>query len=127
MSSLRTVLLTVLLSVSAPVSATALDDLTRSFAYCAGRYSAETEHAWLMRDPVADERAAKRAAFVALLEAVAPTEGSGDVLNYRISAKVAQAALLNAAAFSADEAMRLRFRRQAEAHLRTCRGFLLQG
>ncbi len=127
MSIVKTGLLTVLLSVLAPAAASALDDLTRSFAYCVGRYSAEMEHAWLMHDPVAEEREAKRAEFITLLDAVAPIGSGRDVLNHRISAKVAQAALLNAASFSTDQGMRARFERQAEAHLRVCRGYLLQG
>lgn len=108
-------------------AATALDDLTREFAYCAGRYSAEMEHSWLIGDPSADEQAERRASFVALLEAIMPEESGPSVLDHRISAKVAHAALLARASFAEDTETRDQSRVRAARLIRSCDGFLLQG
>ena len=108
-------------------AAAALDDLTREFAYCTGRYSAELEHAWLMRDPAADDREARRDSFVALLEAVSSEDSAPSVLNHRISAKVAHAALLRRASFAEESDSRDHARALAASLVRSCDGFLLRG
>ena len=105
----------------------ALDDLTREFAYCTGRYSAEMEHSWLINDPAAEEQEARRASFVALLDAVASPETGRSILNHRISAKAAQAALLARASFAEDPEIRQQSRTQASLLLESCDSFLLQG
>ena len=127
MSALRTIGFGLALMILTVGGSQALDDLTRDFAYCAGRYSAEMEHAWLMSDTASDVPEAKRAAFVELLEAVAP-EGSGSsVLHYRISAKAAQSALLARSSFAGDADIAENAREQAASLVRACDRFLLQG
>ncbi len=108
-------------------AAQALDDLTREFAYCTGRYSAEMEHSWLINDPAAEEQEARRANFVALLDAVVTPDTGVAILNHRISAKAAQAALLARASFAEDMTIRQQSRAQASLLLESCDGFLLQG
>ena len=127
MSRLKTISFGLALTIVPVGAAEALDDLTREFAYCAGRYSAEMEHAWLLSDPAADVSEGKRAAFVELLDAVAPVGSGRSVLNYRISAKVAHAALLSRASFAEDSEIQENARIQARRHLGACDRFLLQG
>ncbi len=127
MSGLKTLSLGLAMTFLMAGAAQALDDLTREFAYCTGRYSAEMEHAWLVNDPDAEEQAARRASFVSLLEAVAPSGSGPVVLNHRISAKVAQAALLARATFDDDPEIRRQSRAQASHLLKSCEGFLLRG
>lgn len=127
MSGLKTICLGLALTMSMVGGAKALDDLTREFAYCTGRYSAEMEHAWLMSEADALPSEAKRAAFVQLLEAVAPVNSGPSVLNHRISAKVAHAALLARASFSGDPETKQSAQTQALAHLQACDRYLLQG
>ena len=127
MSGLKTLCLGLALTLSVAGAAQALDDLTREFAYCTGRYSAEMEHSWLINDPAAGDQEARRADFVALLEAVAPPDAGPAILNHRISAKVAQAALLTRASFAESSEIREQSRAQASLLLESCDGFLLQG
>lgn len=127
MSRLKTLSFGLALTIVSVGAAEALDDLTREFAYCTGRYSAEMEHAWLMSDASAEVPEARRAAFVSLLEAVAPDGSGSSILNYRISAKVAHAALLVRASFSEDAQTQANAKAQARTHLEACDRFLLQG
>ena len=127
MSGLKTLSLGLATTFLMAGAAQALDDLIREFAYCTGRYSAEMEHAWLINDPDAEEQAARRASFVSLLESVAPSGSGPAILDHRISAKVAQAALLARATFDDDPDIRQRSRAQAAFLLKSCDGFLLRG
>lgn len=87
-----------------------LQDRAVLFATCAGRYSAAMEHAWLMGG---DDRPAiaARGLFDDLLDAIRPDViGDGlsgpELLHTRITAKFAQARLLQLAAFHTDPATR---------------------
>lgn len=105
--------------------AQAHDDLAMVFAACAGRYSAELEHAWLMNTPQAEELASTRADLLALLEAVMTPETARDALNYRIEAKIAQSALLTTAEFGTNPERTKAAKRLAERHLKGCKRLLL--
>ena len=96
-----------------------------AFADCAGRYSAEMEHAWLVDTSGADEMQQKRATFVALLEAVMPEQSGRLVLDRRIQAKFAHAKLLQQADLGTDRARANRARMVAQTHLAACRKMLL--
>lgn len=126
MSGLKTRALGLIALVLSGLPAKATTDLPRTFADCAGRFSATLEHAWLMQDSRADEFASHRRTFLSLLEATgADTDGA--MLNRRVAAKAAQAALLQQAAFgTASDASRWANDR-AEAQLATCRLLLLGG
>lgn len=94
------------------------------FATCAGRFSAELEHAWLMSDEQADEIERSRHMFIDLLNAAIPSEQSRHALHLRIEAKVAHASLLTQATFSRDQERALWAVRRAEAEIAYCNGFL---
>jgi hypothetical protein len=95
------------------------------FAQCAGRFSAQMEHAWLFSR---DGRGAQagQAGMVELIEVLAPVAAlSGkEVLGLRIDAKMAHAALLGRAAVAADARARSRAQARADAQLARCAGLL---
>lgn len=101
------------------------DDLTKTFAYCAGRLSAEVEHAWLTGGEDADRLEDRRDETLALLAAVAGEVDSGRVLDLRIRAKQAHARLLLDASFHTDPEIASRARRLAATRIRACSSILL--
>ncbi len=110
MSVLRTLLLTLAATLAVtPVGAFPVSSSERAltFAACAGRYSAEVEHVWLLRPAESPQSEAKRDAFLALLEAVEPDARDDGLpphllMATRVEEKAAQAALLRRAAFHPD-------------------------
>ncbi|WP_083957658.1 hypothetical protein [Tateyamaria omphalii] len=106
-------------------AAAAHDGLTYTFAECAGRFSAEMEHAWLTNDPAASDIAADRTSFAMLTSAtMAPDEGR-NILNHRIEVKLAHAALLQQASFGTTPARARSARQVANKQIRACRTLLL--
>ncbi len=105
----------------------ALDPLIRTFAGCAGRFSAEMEHAWLMSDARAEEHEAYRASFVSLLDAAVGAGEGRSVLRSRVETKMAHAALLTLAEFSMDQDRSRTAQKTAVAHLSACKNLLLGG
>jgi hypothetical protein len=86
--------------VGLTASPAAADDLLRMFADCAGRYSAETEHGWLVNPGESDTFRQKRDQFADL----AATLGDGpQVMGWRVAAKAAQRDLLMQATFTGNE------------------------
>ena len=124
MGALRTL---VLLLVVLPLPGRAADmPLANTFASCAGRFSAEMEHAWLIADDRADRFKDHRAAFIDLLEAVVASDGKRDALNWRIEAKIAHADLLSRATFSNDADQSAWALRRASANIALCETYLLK-
>lgn len=74
----------------------------RALAACAGRLSALTEFQWLTDGPASDATARERDAMVTLAEAAAAPGMQVQLMDWRITAKAAQAALLRQAAFGRD-------------------------
>lgn len=126
MSGLKTLAPGLVALTLSTLPARAMTDLPNTFADCAGQFSATMEHAWLMQDPRAEEFDGHRQAFLSLLEAVG-AEPDGAMLNRRIAAKAAQAALLQQAAFGTDSDASRWAGRRAEAQLATCKLLLLGG
>ncbi|MGC3940914.1 hypothetical protein ACOTTU_24205 [Roseobacter sp. EG26] len=125
MSGLKILLI---LFLALPMSGrTAENPLVSAFASCAGRFSAELEHAWLMRDAHTDEIARRRTQFIDLLDATAPDDWRRIVLHLRIDAKMAHARLLSAATFSDEVDRSQRAMRRAKSEIDYCTGFLLEG
>lgn len=123
MGGLKTLLV---LLVVVPLTCRAAEDpIVATFAACTGRFSAELEHAWLMRDADAPAIERRREGFVDLLNAVLGSDRRPAALNLRLQAKVAHAALLSNAAFSGDPARSARARRRARSEIDYCTGFLL--
>ncbi|MEM6385268.1 MAG: hypothetical protein AAF718_03425 [Pseudomonadota bacterium] len=97
----------------------------RTFASCAGRFSATMEHQWLISDPSSDRTEAQRSAMLSLVDAVMRPDQGRDVLIWRIEAKQAHAVLLTRATFNQDRADATWASEQAEMHLAHCTGLLL--
>ncbi|WP_172977530.1 hypothetical protein [Roseovarius sp. THAF9] len=100
--------------------------LPEVFAGCTGRFSAELEHAWLLRDPKADLLEARRARFEQMLAAISLADRRSHLLAHRISAKIVHAQILSTAQFSRDPHRARWARRRADAEIRYCQSFLLE-
>ena len=125
MSRKRTIAVATVAFLANLQPAFAQDDVAYTFAECAGRFSAEMEHAWLMNDPRADAFQEDRASFVVLTTAsMAPDQGRS-VLGHRIEVKLAHAALLQQATFATSDAHANAARATAQRHLASCRSLLL--
>ena len=127
MSRIKTGLSGALSALILASPASAFGDLWPVFAQCAGRYSAELEHAWLMGDRDAAMPEERRAYFIALVEGAMPVGAGSEALDHRISAKFAQAALLQSAAFDESAEARDRAADVARAHIQSCGRLLLGG
>ncbi|UYV38949.1 hypothetical protein N4R57_08020 [Rhodobacteraceae bacterium D3-12] len=101
------------------------DPLLHRFANCAGRLSALMEHQWLVDGPASETTRDERAAMLALLDAVMPPGHARHVLNWRIEAKAAHAALLTRATFGRDTAQAARAQSLATRHMAQCTALLL--
>jgi hypothetical protein len=125
------------LVLASPATADEDAGLVRLFADCAGRYSAFTEHLWLVDGPASEQAAQRRDAFADLTEAALPlppdtpsplprpgrsgTETDENrVLGWRVAAKAAQRHLHDAAAFGRDPTHRARSAEVAARHLAQC-------
>lgn len=91
----------VLFSQGGPVLATGNAQLVH-FATCAGRLSAQMEYQWMFDGPASEKTAHQRAAMIDLINAVMQEDEGRSVLHWRISAKLAQSALLTRATFNND-------------------------
>ena len=117
----------VLVAVCFSGPAAARDDLLLVFAGCAGRISAEMEHAWLLRDGRADALEGQRRRFVSLLEAIMPPDRAREVLSRRVEVKLAHAATLTTASFGTNLRMSELARHQAARQVQSCQTMLLDG
>ena len=113
----------VALVIAAPLHAA--QPLYQIFADCAGRLSAEIEHAWLLNLSQADQLEARRSVFLSLLDATLPPDDAPQAMSHRIEAKMAQFALLTAATFDASEQRAARAKDRARWHIARCDELLL--
>ncbi|MBW4708183.1 hypothetical protein KX928_10345 [Roseobacter sp. YSTF-M11] len=125
MSRIKTVVAAGVFFSSVAGSLQAHSDMSRAFAGCAGRFSAETEHAWLTGSDRADHLQNRRATFVSLLEATIDEGDQRRMLSYRIDAKFAHAALLQTATFGQDDDHAAAARQLADLYLLNCSRLLL--
>jgi hypothetical protein len=133
MSVLRTISVALAATLAAtPGGALPLSPSERAlvFAACAGRYSAEMEHDWLLRPAQSPAAEARRDAFLDLLEAVAPDAVDDGMpahlpLSTRIEEKAAQSALLHRATFHLDPIASDAARAAAEHRISDCGTWLL--
>jgi hypothetical protein len=133
MSALRTITVALAATLAAaPGGALPLSSAERAlaFAACAGRYSAEMEHGWLLHPADSPAAEARRDAFLALLDAVAPDALDDGVpphllMATRIEEKAAQAALLQRAAFHTDPLAAGAAHGAAARRIATCGAWLL--
>lgn len=101
-------------------------DLTISMAGCVGRFSAELEHAWLMRDAQSAVLEDQRAEFLAILEAITSPDAKTAIMAHRIEAKNAHAQLLSVATFGSDVRRSAWARRQSQHFKANCAKKLLK-
>ena len=125
MSWMKIFALPLLLALALPTRGHVADltDPVMVFAACAGRYSAEMEHRWLIGHD-ADEVTRKRSAMIDLVDAVITRDRARDVLARRIEAKMAQAALLQRATFNRDQNDSAQAETYARIALRRCERLL---
>lgn len=124
MSGLRTFLI---LLICLPLPGHAIEkSLVSAYASCAGRFSAELEHAWLMNDNQTAEIERRRRYFIDLVSATVSLDDRGQTLNQRISAKVAHASLLTQKTFSRDPARARWAIQRAESEIAYCASFMLE-
>lgn len=100
-------------------------DPLRTFANCAGRLSAVVEYQWMFDGPQSEHTADQRDAVLEILEAMMPQGKGREVLSWRISAKMAQSALLTRATFNDDPDDAAWALRTSERMIRNCTSFLL--
>jgi hypothetical protein len=88
-----------LTAAAAPARAGTLSpqELGQTFASCAGRYSALTEHLWAHDGASSDEAARRRDLFVQLTEAAGPD--ARRAMGWRVNAKAVQRQLLETATY----------------------------
>ena len=133
MSVLRTISVAVAASlVASPGGALPITASERAlaFAACAGRYSAEVEHDWLLAPSESAATEAARDAFLALLDAVEPDAiqrglPTQALMARRIEEKAAQTALLHRAAFHLDPLAADAARSAAGRRIADCGAWLL--
>lgn len=113
-----------LLALTGPGRA-AENPLLSKFATCAGRFSAELDHAWLMRDERSEEIESRRDQFVDLVNATMSPGQESHAMALRINAKFAHATLLSRATFSGRDERSSWAARRSEFEVRSCIGFLL--
>lgn len=101
------------------------DQQLRVFATCAGRLSAVMEYQWMFDGAASENTKIQRAAVIDLVEAIMPLDRGRDVLQWRISAKLAQSALLTRATFNENPSDAAWASAQAARFERECTGLLL--
>lgn len=105
MCSLKTLIYSFAVASSlngAPASALDEQQQLQIFATCAGRLSAVMEFQWMFDGAASENTAIQRAGLLDLIEAIMPPDYGREVLQWRLSAKAAQSALLTRAAFNQD-------------------------
>lgn len=126
----------VLISILTAGAATGLphspSERARLFATCAGRYSALAEHERMFDGPASEIADKRRAQFDSLLEAVMPDARDwgmpGEMaLSWRLTAKMAQAQLLQRSVFQSDAFIAEQSKRAADRFFAECRGHILGG
>jgi hypothetical protein len=83
------------------------------------------EYQWMFDGPASETTKAQRAAVLELIDAIMPPGRGPEVLNWRISAKQAQSALLTRATFNDDPNDAKWAAQRAANQLTDCTGFLL--
>ncbi|MEP5731584.1 MAG: hypothetical protein ABJL67_19670 [Sulfitobacter sp.] len=124
---MKTLLNAALLSATLIQPARAQDNLPWIFADCAGRYSAEMEHAWLMRTSEGSGHDAQRKVFASLIEASSTDIPDSALLAHQIQAKQAHAQLIRSATFLKDAKRASFAHNTAETFIRLCQKLLLGG
>ena len=83
------------------------------------------EYQWMFDGPESERTAQLRDSVLQLLNAVMQQGQAREVLNWRISAKLAQSALLTRATFNDDPVDAAKALRTSQRMIRGCKSFLL--
>lgn len=118
-------MLAVLVLVTSGARADTDTDLVQTFADCAGRLSAEIEHAWLVGGADRAFFEERRDATLGLLAAVTEEAQSARAMDLRVRAKHAHARLLLHARFHTDPHTARLSGRRAATRIRACMAMLL--
>jgi len=127
MSGMKTLLLAATLSTALGGQAIAENDMSWTFAACAGRFSAEMEHSWLIGTPDSEQHESNRATFASLTQAVMTKSTARALLHHRVHVKRVHAQLIQTANFVEDQRRARLAKRMAASHLNACHGLLLGG
>ncbi len=126
MCSLKTIATLVLCLSIFPKGADAFDNMLDTFAECAGRYSAQLEHQWLMNDPESEQTEAQRAQVLDVLYALMDGEANAArTLKRRLEAKFAHSRLLQRATFNTDAGSALWAEGRSRNEMRRCASLVL--
>ena len=127
MSGMKNIILCLALFCATPAFTQSIDmdEQLHTFATCAGRLSAVMEHQWMFDGPASEHTKRHRDTVLELVAATMHPARDSDVMQWRIAAKVAQAALLNRATFNADARDAAWASAQADRLTRECTGLLL--
>ncbi len=125
MSGLRRSLAAGAVAAMISAGAQAAEPLFETFAACAGRFSAQLEHAWLMGEGDFSETSHRRAQFVNLVDAATTHDQKRRALEVRIDAKMAHAQVLTRATFSISPEQQVWAARRAASNLQICTDLLL--
>ncbi|WP_306111032.1 MULTISPECIES: hypothetical protein [unclassified Roseovarius] len=123
MSGMKTGAFVLGIMLGGPAAATTLPQV---FASCTGRFSAELEHAWLMRSVDAEVLELRRAHFEDMLASVTKNEMRSSLLDQRIKAKSAHAHILSMAQFERDPDIARWARHRAKVEIGYCESLLLE-
>ena len=102
-----------------------IDEQLHTFATCAGRLSAVMEHQWMFDGPASEHTKRRRDTVLELVAATTHPARDSEILQWRIAAKVAQAALLTRATFNTDAYDAAWASARADRLTRECTGLLL--
>ncbi len=109
----------------APLRAQTDDSQLRLFASCAGRLSAVMEYQWMFDGAASERTELQRASVLQLVEATMPDGMGREVLHWRLSAKLAQSALLTRATFNDDQSDAAWAAQMADRLTRECTALIL--
>lgn len=121
----QTFIATLCLSLFASTALAQSADPLRTFANCVGRLSAVVEYQWMFDGRESERTEQQRDSVLQLMQAVMPPNSGRKVLSWRISAKMAQSALLTRATFNDDPKDAARALRASNRMIRGCTAFLL--
>ncbi len=125
MKTVLSLLFLALAVASAPLRAQTDDSQLRLFASCAGRLSAVMEYQWMFDGAASERTELQRASVLQLVEATMPDGMGREVLHWRLSAKLAQSALLTRATFNDDQSDAAWAAQMADRLTRECTALIL--
>jgi hypothetical protein len=135
MSKMKTLICFAIWALAQPGNLAADSPLHKRFANCAGIFSAQMEHAWLMGNADADRFQHLRQTFTDLTRAslpasqdtpmATPRADEHQILSHQIASKIAHKALLQTATFASDSGQARTAKRTVQSQQGQCTRMLL--